>query len=126
MAEPRLGHVLVVDDEDDIRAMLQIVLSIEGWSVDEASGGSEALAQCAQRAYDVVVLDERMPGLNGLQVARRLVARGFDGRLVLFSAYVDDDVRSECEELGVAVVDKVDWYALVENCRGAVATTIAS
>ena len=123
MDEQRLGRVLVVDDEDDLRAMLTIVLSAEGWSVEDASGGSQALERCADVPFDVVVLDERMPGLNGLQVARRLVARDFAGRLVLFSAYVDEDVRRECEELGVAVVDKLDWYALVESCTGAVAAT---
>lgn len=120
MVEPRLGNVLVVDDEDDIRTMLTIVLSGEGWTVEEAPGGREALARCAEGLFDVVVLDERMPGLNGLQVARRLVARDYPARLVLFSAYIDDAVRRECDELDIAVVDKLDWYALVDACRGAV------
>ena len=126
MDEPRLGRVLVVDDEEDIRTMLTVVLSTEGWSVEAAPGGREALEHCDEAPFDVVVLDERMPGLNGLQVARRLVARDFPGRLVLFSAYIDDAVRKECEELGVAVVDKLDWYSLVERCSGEVAATASS
>jgi CheY-like chemotaxis protein len=112
-----LGRVLVVDDEEDIRSMLGIVLSTEGWDVDEAADGREALLRCAAGRYDLVVLDLRMPELSGLEVAHHLVAGGFDGRLVLFSAFVDDDVERECAEIGMAVVDKVDWYGLVDACR---------
>ncbi len=117
MTHSPLGRILVVDDEEDIRSMLGIVLSGEGWEVDDASGGAQALTMCASRKYDVVVLDLRMPGLTGLDVARELTAGEFEGRLVLFSAYVDSGVERECEELGVAVVDKVDWYGLVDAVK---------
>lgn len=117
MTPSPLGHVLVVDDEADIRSMLAIVLSTEGWAVDEAVDGSDALDKCAESPYDIVVLDLRMPGLTGLDVAQRLRAAGYGGNLVLFSAFVDADVERECAALGVAVVDKVDWYGLVDACR---------
>jgi CheY-like chemotaxis protein len=120
MARPGLGRVLVVDDEEDIRNMLGIVLSVEGWQVEEASGGGEALARCTDSDFDVAVLDLRMPGLSGLDVARSLVEHGFAGSLVLFTAYADREVESECRSLGIPVVDKVDWYGLVEACRSAV------
>ena len=117
MTGSQFGRVLVVDDEDDIRSMLGIVLSGEGWEVDQAADGREALLRCAAGPYDLVVLDLRMPELSGIDVARRLVADGFEGRLMLFSAFVDDEVERECEQLGMAVVDKVDWYGLVDACR---------
>ena len=119
MTRSPLGHVLVVDDEDDIRNMLAIVLKTEGWEVDEAADGDAALVHCASGQFDVVVLDLRMPGTSGLDVAHALAAREFDGRVVLFSAYVDETVERECDELGIAVVDKVDWYGLVDACRSA-------
>ena len=97
--------------------MLAIVLSTEGWEVDEAADGSEALLRCAAAPYDIVVLDLRMPGLSGIDVAQRLRADGWGGHLVLFSAFVDADVERECAAIGVAVVDKVDWYGLVDACR---------
>src|SRR5690349_2229680 len=53
--ESALGRVLVVDDEDDIRSMLGIVLSTEGWDVDEAADGREALLRAAAGRYDLVV-----------------------------------------------------------------------
>jgi CheY-like chemotaxis protein len=117
MTSTSLGRVLVVDDEDDIRSMLAIVLAAEGWQVDDAAGGEEALARCETTRHDVVVLDLRMPGMSGLDVARTLIEREYPAQLVLFSAYVDSAVERECEELGVAVVDKVDWYGLVDACR---------
>ncbi len=120
MARSGLGRVLVVDDEDDIRNMLGIVLSVEGWQVEEAAGGGEALARCTAGDFDVAVLDLRMPGLSGLDVARRLAEHGFTGRMVLFTAYADSEVEDECRALGIPVVDKVDWYGLVEACRAAV------
>jgi CheY-like chemotaxis protein len=119
MTPSPLGRVLVVDDEDDIRSMLAIVLAAEGWQVEDAAGGEEALARCDSEAHDVVVLDLRMPGMSGLDVAQQLVEREYPARLVLFSAYVDSAVERECEELGIAVVDKVDWYGLVDACRSA-------
>jgi CheY-like chemotaxis protein len=119
MTPSPLGRVLVVDDEIDIRSMLAIVLAGEGWQVEGAAGGEEALALCESELHDVVVLDLRMPGMSGLDVAHRLAERGYPAHLVLFSAYVDSAVERECEELGVAVVDKVDWYGLVDACRSA-------
>ena len=105
--------------------MLAIVLSTEGWEVDEAADGSEALQRCGEAPYDIVVLDLRMPGLSGIDVAQRLRADGFGGHLVLFSAFVDADVERECAAIGVTVVDKVDWYGLVDACRGVAATASA-
>jgi CheY-like chemotaxis protein len=124
--ESPLGRVLVVDDEDDIRSMLGIVLSTEGWDVDEAADGREALLRAAAGPYDLVVLDLRMPEMSGLEVAQHLVAGGFDGRLVLFSAFVDEEVESESAEIGMTVVDKVDWYGLVDACRSVALARAAS
>ena len=101
--------------------MLAIVLSTEGWEVDEAADGGEAMERCGQAVYDIVVLDLRMPGMSGIDVAQRLRADGFRGHLVLFSAFVDADVERECSAIGVSVVDKVDWYGLVDACRGVAA-----
>ena len=124
--ESALGRVLVVDDEDDIRSMLGIVLSTEGWDVDEAADGREALLRAAAGHYDLVVLDLRMPEMTGLDVAQRLVADGFDGQLVLFSAFVDGEVERESAEIGMKVVDKVDWYGLVDACRSVAPASAAS
>jgi two-component system, OmpR family, response regulator MprA len=67
-------HVLVVDDDPRIAAALRRALHYEGFSVDVAADGPAALARAASRPPDLVVLDLMLPGLDGLEVCRRLRA----------------------------------------------------
>jgi CheY-like chemotaxis protein len=103
-------RVLVVDDEPDVRFLLRVQLERRGFDVDLVSSGEEALAYTDTGSCDVIVLDLRMPGLNGLEVARRLHGRW---PIILYSAYVDPDVSREAGALGLAVVDKSDVSGLV-------------
>jgi DNA-binding response OmpR family regulator len=66
------GTVLVVDDDTVILKLLQVNFELEGYDVITAPGGAEALRQARDRSLDVVVLDVMMPGIDGLEVARRL------------------------------------------------------
>lgn len=58
-------RVLIVDDEPDIRATVSAMLEIEGYDVDEAANGADALHAIEQRAPDLILLDMRMPVLDG-------------------------------------------------------------
>jgi two-component system response regulator MprA len=69
-------RILVVDDEQAVREALDRALRLEGYEVDLAGDGSEALALIAKRPPDAVVLDLMMPQINGLEVCRRLRAGG--------------------------------------------------
>jgi two-component system, OmpR family, response regulator MprA len=69
-------RILVVDDEQAVREALDRALRLEGYEVDQAGDGSEALATIAKRPPDAVVLDLMMPQINGLEVCRRLRAGG--------------------------------------------------
>ena len=64
---PRKGSVLVVDDEEIMREVLETLLSNEGYRVDLAKTGEEGLEAYGRRAYDVVLLDVSMPGIGGLR-----------------------------------------------------------
>ncbi|MBN1832910.1 MAG: response regulator transcription factor [Deltaproteobacteria bacterium] len=66
------GKVLVVDDEEDILELLRFTLGREGYSVRETSTGEEALDICKSDPPDLVVLDLMLPGIDGLEVAKRL------------------------------------------------------
>jgi two-component system response regulator MprA len=70
------GRVLVVDDDRRLRDMLRRALESAGFDVDTAEDGGRALAAISGRAFDLVVLDVLMPGVDGLGVARRLRQRG--------------------------------------------------
>ncbi|WP_275290748.1 response regulator transcription factor [Amycolatopsis sp. La24] len=70
--EDQAGRVLVVDDDETVRDVVRRYLETAGFTVDLAGDGTAALAQFAERVPDLVVLDVMMPGLNGLEVCRRL------------------------------------------------------
>jgi CheY-like chemotaxis protein len=68
-------RVLVVDDEIDLVELLDIVLSADGWTVSTATDGLWALEAVAREMPDVILLDMRMPILNGWEFAAALAAR---------------------------------------------------
>lgn len=109
--------MLVADDTEDIRILLRIVLGQSGFVIiGEATDGTEALRLWeAERDGDVfaVILDQRMPGMTGIEVAKRVLAERPDQRIILFTAHLDDDLRTEALAAGVtAVVDKDDLISI--------------
>ncbi|MFZ4755984.1 MAG: response regulator transcription factor [Miltoncostaeaceae bacterium] len=69
-------RVLVVDDEEAVRTAVRRALTLAGYEVEMAADGEEALASLAERAPDAIVLDILMPGVDGIEVCRRLRAAG--------------------------------------------------
>ncbi|MFJ9412593.1 MULTISPECIES: response regulator transcription factor [unclassified Streptomyces] len=85
-AQASCGRVLLVDDDATIRRSLGRGLRLNGFTVDVADGGRNALAKVADAAPDVVVLDISMPDLDGIAVCRRLRADGNDIPVLMLSA----------------------------------------
>lgn len=99
-----MTRALIVDDEEDMRFLVRAVIEAanHGLAVaGEASNGMEALEQWRADRPEVVVLDHRMPGMTGLEVAERILAEHPDQSIILFSAYLDEDMTSAAEALGV-------------------------
>jgi two-component system sensor histidine kinase/response regulator len=101
-------RALVVDDSFYARAAIVEMLQSMTFMVDEASGGAEAIdeirsAAIEGRPYDVVYLDWRMPGMDGMDTARRIRSLGLDcpPMLMMVSAYGRDDLRREAEAAGI-------------------------
>ncbi len=70
--EAKSISILVVDDDEASRAYVTEILSSRSWRVDTAEDGPSSLALVEQQAYDVVILDYRMPGMNGAELCRRI------------------------------------------------------
>jgi len=115
--DPGAARILVVDDEPEIRELLELTLAAEGWLVEEAASGPEALERCRREHFDMVVLDYLMPGMNGLDVARHLLLEGIRMPIVIFTAYLVEELRTTCHLLGLFAVDKVNWQELVLRLR---------
>src|SRR6478736_5475930 len=88
-------RVLVVDDDPPIRRMLERTLAAEGYGVEVAADGGDALAAVERSVPDLLVLDVAMPGLDGIAVCRRLRSRGLATPVLLLTARdaIDDRVR---------------------------------
>ncbi|KAB8169828.1 response regulator [Streptomyces sp. 3MP-14] len=89
-------RAVVVDDERNLAELLVMALGNEGWLVESAGNGQEALNLVREFGPDVVVLDVMMPGLDGLEVLRRLRAAGNDVPVLFLTAKdgVDDRIEA--------------------------------
>ena len=67
------GSVLICDDEEIMRDVLETILSTAGYKVDLAKTGEEAVEAYGQRPYDVVLLDVSMPGMGGLTALQEII-----------------------------------------------------
>jgi DNA-binding NarL/FixJ family response regulator len=110
---------LIVDDEEDVRSLVRMVVEAanEGLVVSgEAANGDEALQHWREQRPAAVVLDQRMPGMSGLEVAERMLAENPDQYIVLFSAFLDRSTREAAREIGVRVcLDKTQVARLPEE-----------
>jgi two-component system response regulator (stage 0 sporulation protein F) len=94
MNNPNTGKckVLIADDDDDSRAMLVFLLEDEGWEVKEAKNGQEAIEKVIKEQPDLLILDNRMPELTGVEVYEQLQAQGIKVAVILATAqgYLDE------------------------------------
>ncbi len=94
--------VLVVDDDPVVGTSFNRVLGAKGYAVIHAIDGDEALARLARDDYDVVYTDIRMPGMSGLEVARRIKASRPWLPVVIVTGYGTEDNEAEARQLGAA------------------------
>jgi len=88
-------RILVADDDDVLRETLAEILRIEGYTVESAANGAMALASIVRARPAVVLLDMRMPILDGWQFARWMTANGLDVPVVVMTAAVDPSEAAE-------------------------------
>ncbi|MDX1632852.1 MAG: response regulator, partial [Thermoanaerobaculia bacterium] len=94
------GTVLVVDDEASIRESLRMILEYEGYDVEEARSGGEALTKVASRAPDALLLDIKMPEMDGLEVLRSLKSQGYEMPVLVISGHADVATAVEATKEG--------------------------
>src|SRR5919199_2344917 len=94
------GSVLVVDDEEIMRDVLETLLSAEGYRVDLAKTGEEGLEAYGRRAYDVVLLDVSMPGMGGLRALEEFLKMDAEAAVLMITAYATFDTAIAAWEKG--------------------------
>ena len=96
------ARLLVVDDQPTVRTSLRDLLSLKGYHVDEASSGEEALARFEDSRYDLLLLDVRMPGMDGPEVMRHLRKDHPDLPVVILTAHASVDSAIAAVKLNAA------------------------
>ncbi len=94
------GSVLIVDDEEIMREVLETLLSAEGYRVDLAKTGEEGLEAYGRRAYDTVLLDVSMPGIGGLRALEEFLKMDSEAAVVMITAYATFDTAIAAWERG--------------------------
>ncbi|MBL8152290.1 MAG: response regulator, partial [Blastocatellia bacterium] len=83
----RKGNILVVDDEEIMRDVLESLLSQEGYRVDLTSTGEDAIERYQQKSFDAVLLDVSMPGIGGLKTLEALLKIDPEVVIIMITAY---------------------------------------
>ncbi len=93
-------RILVVDDEESLRHMLSVLLRKQGYTVDTAENGKEALAKVGKVRYEFVLSDIMMPEMDGKAFLQEAVRQGVPATTIMMSAYGTVDTAIECMKLG--------------------------
>lgn len=95
-----LKKVLVVDDQYGIRLLLKEVFAKDQIAIIQASNGKQALEVVQQEKPDLILLDMKMPGMDGIELLRRLRKMGLNAKVIMMTAYGELDMVAEASKLG--------------------------
>jgi len=95
-----MAKILVVDDEKDICGTLRDIFIGEGYEVDIANSGKEAIKKVKTRKPDLILLDVRMPGMNGVETLKAIRKIDKEVPVAMITAYEDVDLAQEALRLG--------------------------
>jgi CheY-like chemotaxis protein len=117
-------RILIIDDEQHIRETMQLALEAVGYQVETAADGAEGLEKFGTgEAWDLVLLDQRMPGMDGLEVLPRMRERDPAARVVMVTAYGTIELAVDAMKAGA--VDFLRKPFTPEVLRGAVKAALA-
>ena len=95
------ARILIIDDEAHIRRMMRLTLETAGYEVGEAADGLQGLEAFGDdTTWDAVLLDQRMPGMDGLETLRHLKERGPEARIIMVTAFASIELAVEAMKLG--------------------------
>jgi len=128
----KTSRILVVDDEDSLRRVLQVQLEQDGYSVVTAASAQQAFSLLQLRGYDLVITDLRMPGLSGIEVLKQVKSQYPETVVIVLTAFGSVETAVEAmkagaydfltkpvhpDELSLVVARALDHLRLIEEVR---------
>jgi len=99
--------MLIVEDERDTCKLISDILEEEGFLLDRAHEGESAIKKIKRKKYDFMILDYKLPGISGLEVLEEANKIRPKLRVIMISAYGNEDIKAKAKELGaVNFLDK--------------------
>ena len=98
--------VAIVDDDPAVRSSLQFALEIEGYEVRIFGDGAELLVDPRIAGFACLIVDQNLPALNGLELARRLRARSVLNPVILITSQPSESLRRRALAAGIPIVEK--------------------
>jgi DNA-binding NtrC family response regulator len=92
--------ILIVDDNREIRTILEEYLKEEGYAADGAAGGKEALAKYRETTYDLVITDLNMPGMTGIELIKEIAREEHITEFIIITGYASLDTAIEAVKAG--------------------------
>jgi two-component system response regulator (stage 0 sporulation protein F) len=113
-------RILAVDNEPSIILSMRFVFDGPRYELTCVGNGNAALARLDANSnlYDVIIVDQKMPGLTGLELVKAIKVRGISGKIIVVSAYLDPELRQGYERMGVDTMFSKPFS--VEELRSAV------
>jgi CheY-like chemotaxis protein len=96
------ARILVVDDEDDVRDMIAYALSSEGYAVSTTASGDDAVAAARSGAVELVICDIKMPGMDGVEITRRMKQVAPNLPIVIVTGFLSEDTLAACNAGGAS------------------------
>jgi DNA-binding NtrC family response regulator len=120
---PEKNRILVVDDEEALRTVLSTELSSEGYEVSAAADGNEAIDLVKDNNYDLVLLDIKMPNVDGFEVLKFVKGTKPDIKVIMLTGFADLKNAIESKRLGAEdfvskPYDLVDLLTTIERVLG--------
>jgi signal transduction histidine kinase len=113
------NRLLLVDDDRGARQAMQRVLREAGYEVGEADDGEQGLRAFAQSTWDLVIADQSMPGMSGIDLAARILDQAPGSRIIICTGHVDPTLEKQAKAVGIAgfLMKPMSPRSLVENVR---------
>ena len=93
-------RILIVEDDEETRALLKDTIEDEGYKTASVNNGSEAFRKLAKESFDLIVTDVRMPGLTGLDILPRIKKLQPDAPIIVITAFGTEEVQRKALERG--------------------------